>query len=78
MTNKNSEDPTYIFSWKVSLPLTAHKVIEQLLTISIDKDLIKNEKELTIYFVRDIIVEKYFGDALSFTDGYGKEDFMNA
>ena len=34
------------------------KAIYQVLTISIEKVLINNEKELTMTFVRDIIVEK--------------------
>ena len=34
------------------------KAINQRPTISIEKDMIKNEKELTITFVRDVIVEK--------------------
>ena len=45
-------------AWKFSLPLMNIKVIYKLLMISIEKVLINNEKELTMTFVRDIIVEK--------------------
>ena len=62
-----------MLSCKVSLPLMDNKVIYQLLTRSIDKGMIINEKELTMTFVRDIIVgENTFGDVLSFPDSYGK------
>ena len=63
--DKKPEDPTEIFAWKVSPPIISNKAINQLLTISVDKGLINNEKDLTIIFVRDIIVEKKtFCDAL--------------
>ena len=45
-------------AWKFSLPLMNIKVIYKLLMISIEKVLINNEKDLTMTFVRDIIVEK--------------------
>ena len=62
-----------MLSCKLSLPLMDNKVIYQLLTRSIDKGMIINEKELTMTFVRDIIVGKNtFGDVLSFPDSYGK------
>ena len=73
MPNKKPEDPTEILSWEVSLPLMDNKAIYQLLTTSINKGLIEHEKELTMTFVRDVIVgKKSFGDALSLPDGYGK------
>ena len=55
----------------------SNKAIHKLLTRSIEKGLIKNEKELTMNFFKGIIVRKKFGDALSFTDVYGKEELMN-
>ena len=56
MPNKKPEDPTEVLTWKVSLPLMANKAMNQLITTSIDKGMIKNEEEHTINFVRDIIV----------------------
>ena len=58
MPNKKPEDPTEVLTWKVSLPLMANKAMNQLITTSIDKGMIKNEEEHTINFVRDIIVGK--------------------
>ena len=51
--NKKPEVPTDILAWKFSLQLMAKKAINQLLTTSIEKGLIKNEKELTMNFVRE-------------------------
>ena len=45
--------------------------------ISIYKGTKKNEEELTMNFVRDIIFEKMFGDVISLLDGHRKEEFMN-
>ena len=56
----------------------ANKAIDQLLTRSIDNYMTNNGKELTMTFVRDIIFEKKFGDALSFMDGSVKEEFTDA
>ena len=70
--NKKPEVPTDILSWKVSLQLMAKKAINKLLTTSIEKGLIKTEKELTMNFLRENLWENMFGDALSFPDGYGK------
>ena len=47
--------------------------------ISLEKDLKKNENYLSMTFVRDKIVAKtVFGDVISFTNGHGKENLMNA
>ena len=59
MPNKKPDDPDEILAWKVYLPLMSNKSINQLLTISIGKGLINNEKELTMSFVRDTFVGKY-------------------
>ena len=56
MTNKKPEDPTDILALKVSLPLMVNKSINQMLTRSIENILIKNEKEFTMTFVKDLIV----------------------
>ena len=65
-------------AWKVSLPVMSKKAIYELLTISIEKGLVYNEKELIMYFVKKYNCWKNtFGEALSFTDGYGKEEFIN-
>ena len=53
-----------LFPWKVYLTLMSRKEIDQLLTRSIGKVLIKNEKKISMTFVRDVIFEKMFGDAL--------------
>ena len=37
----------------------ANKEIHQMITTSIEKVLINNEKELTMTFEKDVIVEKY-------------------
>ena len=58
--NNKPEDPTDILAWKVSIPLMDNKEIYQLNTTPIEKGLINNKKDLTITFVRDIIVEKHF------------------
>ena len=56
----------------------ANEAINKLLSASMDKGLIKNEKELTTNFVRDKIVRNnVLGDTLLFSDCYGKEEFIN-
>ena len=55
MPDKKPEYPTEILAWKVSLPLMSNKLINQLLTTSIEKGLINHEKKLTMTFVRDVI-----------------------
>ena len=42
MPNKRPYDPTGIFAWKVSLPISFNKAIGQLFTRSIEKVLINN------------------------------------
>ena len=56
--NKKQEGATDILAWKVSIILMANKEIDQLLTISIEKGLINNEKGITMTYVMHIIVEK--------------------
>ena len=56
MMDKTPEDTTEILAWEVSLLLISDKAIDKLLMISIEKDLINNKKELTMTFLRDIIV----------------------
>ena len=56
--NKKPEDPTDILAWKVSISLMSNKKIDQFITRSIEKGLINNDKELTMNFVRYIIVGK--------------------
>ena len=58
MPNKKPKEPTEILAWKVSLPLMSNKEIYLLHTRSVEKGLINNEKDLTMNFVRDIIVGK--------------------
>ena len=58
MPNKKPEDPTKILARKVSLPLIANKETDQLLTRSIEKVMIKNERELTMNCFGNIIFEK--------------------
>ena len=52
MPNNNPEDPTDILAWKSSLHLMDNKVIDQLFTISIEKGMIINKKELSMIFVK--------------------------
>ena len=53
MTDMQLEEPTDILAWKNSLELMANDAISKLLSASMEKGLIKNEKELTVTFVRD-------------------------
>ena len=53
MPNKKLENLNNILAWKVSLPLMANESINKLLTISIYKVLINNEKDITMTFVRE-------------------------
>ena len=76
--NNKPVDPTEILSWKNSLEIMANDAINKLLLASIEKVLKKNEKELTVTFVRSIkFGKKLFGDTLLLPDGYGKEYFIN-
>ena len=76
--DKKPEDPTDILAWKNSLKLIANEAINKLLSASMDKGLINNEKELTMTFLNDKIAGKnMFGDTLLLPDGYRKEDFTN-
>ena len=78
MPDKKSEDPTYILSWKNSLEIMTNDTINKLFLASIEKGLIKNEKELTVNFVRNKkFGKKWFGDTLLLPDGYGKEHLIN-
>ena len=78
MPDKKPEYPTEIWAWKKYLELMANEAINKLLSASMEKGLINNEKELTVTFVRDKIVRKnMFGDTLLLPDGYGKEEFIN-
>ena len=54
MPDKKTENPTEILSWKNSLEIMANDAINKLLLASIEKVLKKNEKELTVTFVRSI------------------------
>ena len=65
MPNNKPDHPTDILAWKVSLPLTAKNASDQLITISIEKGLINNAKEITMNYARNIIVgNNIFGDVL--------------
>ena len=52
MPDNKPEDPTDILSWKNSLELMVNDAINKLLSASIEKGLINNEKELTVIFFR--------------------------
>ena len=77
MPDKKPEDPTEILAWKNSIELMANEAINKFLSESMEKGLIKNEKELTVTFVRGKFWKIMFGDTLLFPDGYGKETFIN-
>ena len=65
MPDKKPEDPTEIFSWKNSLEIMANDVINKLLLASIKKGLIKNEKGITVTYVRNkLFGKKVFCDTL--------------
>ena len=51
--DKKPEDPTDILSWKNSLEIMANDAINKLLFSSIEKGLIKTEKDLTATFVKN-------------------------
>ena len=78
MPDKKPEEPTDIFSCKNSLKNMANDAINKLLLASIKKGLIKNEKCLTVTFVRNKYFGKHlFGGTLLLPDSYGKENFIN-
>ena len=56
--DKKPEDPTEILAWKNSLKLIANEAINKLLSASMDKGLINNEKELTITFFQQFYHSK--------------------
>ena len=56
--DKKPEEPTEMLAWKNSLEVMANETINKLLSASMDKGLIKNEKDLTVTFVRDNFFEK--------------------
>ena len=65
MPDKKPEDPTEILAWKNSVELMANEAINKFLSASIEKGLINNEKELTVTFVRDKVVEiNMFSDTI--------------
>ena len=56
----------------------ANDAINTFLSSSTEKGLIKNEKELTVTFVRGkSFGNNLFGDTILFPDGYGKENVIN-
>ena len=76
--DKKPVHPTEILSWKNFLELMENEAINKFLSASVEKGLINSEKELTVTFRRDKIVQNnMFGDTLLFPDGYGKEEFIN-
>ena len=78
MPDKKPEEPTEMLVWKNSLELMSNEAINILISASMEKCLINNEKDLTMTFVRDKIVRKnMFGDTFLLPDGYGKEEFIN-
>ena len=78
ITDKKPEDPTEILSWKNSLEIMANDAINKLLLDSIEKDLIKNEKELTVTFVRNKNYGNFlFGDTILLPECYGNKHFIN-
>ena len=56
----------------------ADNAFTKLIQISIEKNLIKEEIDLTMTFVREKIFKRAFGAVSLFTDGYGKEEFTNS
>ena len=77
--DKKPEDPTYILAWKHSLKLMDNEAINKLLSVSMEKGLINNEKEIIVTFVRgENFGKNMFGDTLLFPNGYGKEEFINS
>ena len=78
MPDNKPEDSTELLSCKNSLEIMANDAINKLLSASMEKDLIKNEKELTVTFVRGKKFGKYlFGDTLLLPDGYRKQKIIN-
>ena len=58
MSDNKPDDPTEILAWKNSLELMDNQKTNKLLSKSMEKGLIKNEKELSMTFVSDKIAGK--------------------
>ena len=56
--NKKQRTQQRFLAWKNSLELMANEEINKLISASMEKGLIKNEKELSMTFMRDKIVGK--------------------
>ena len=62
---------------KLYIPKTSDKAVTKLIQISIDKNMTKEEKYITVTFVRYQIVGKNNFDIIPFPDSYGKGEVMN-
>ena len=51
--------------------------VPKLMQRSIDNNLIKGQKDITMTLVRDQNFQFYFCDVLSLSDGHGKEEIVN-
>ena len=60
MPDKKPEDTTDILSWENSLKNMADDTINKFLLASIKKGLIENEKDLTVTFVKNKDVGKFY------------------
>ena len=58
MPNKNQREKMILLAWKVFPPIMSNNSVYKFIVISIEKDLINNEKGLTMTFDRDPIFVK--------------------
>ena len=78
MPDMKPKDPTEILSWKNSLEKMVYDAITKLVSASIKKGLIKDEKELTVTSLRNKdFGKKLLGDTLLLPERYGREHFIN-
>ena len=78
MPDMKPKDPFGILSWKKSLENMANDTITKLVSASIKKGPIKDEKELTMTSLRNKCFGNILlGDALLLPKGYGRENFID-
>ena len=74
MPDKKPKDPLEILAWKNSLAIMANDAITKLVSDSIKRGLIKDEKELTVTSLRHKDFGKNgLGHILVLPKGYGRD-----
>ena len=71
--NRTPEDSTQLLALEVSLLITADNAVNKFIKGSINKDMIKKEKDPTMTFVKGSnCCKKYFDDVILLPDDYEK------